>query len=121
MIKSTSITLAFVLICAMIWFTVAVIVATGLHSALPDSQVYRWTLAGFSFLSAVILIILFLLLRSRNKVGYFLTVCFLFFIAMFTIMDDLGIVDFVVLLITLTPIVLLIKDRTRYLQNSSPI
>ena len=96
----------------------SVIVVSGLHPALPDSEIYRWVMAGLSFLSSVFLFILFFLLRSRNKIAFFLTVGFLLFIALLTIMDDLGIIDFVVLLITVLPIVLLIKDRKWFLKNS---
>ena len=117
--NSISLFLVFILICATIWLAFSIIVVTDLHPALPNLPVYRLIMSGLSFLSALFLFFLFFLLRSRNKIGYFLTIAFLLFIALLTIMDDLGVIDLVVLLITLLPVVLLIKDRNWYLHNSS--
>jgi len=104
---------------AIIWLAFSIFVAAGLHPALPDSQRYRWLLAGGSFTSALVLLILFFLLRSRNKIGYYLTISFLLFLAILTVLDDIGLIDLIVLVITIFPIILLIHDRTWYLNQST--
>lgn len=96
----------------------ALIVTTGIHPALPDTGVYKWVLAIFSFLSAGFLLLLFRLLKTKRKLAFYLTVAFLLLIATLTIMDDLGVVDFLVLAITLLPVILLIKNRKWYLNKS---
>ncbi len=102
---------------AFFWLGFSLIVATGLHPAIPDSQLYQWILAGLSFLTAAFLFLLFLLLKAKNKMAYFLTISFLTFIAILTILDDLGVIDFLVLIITLLPVILLLKDRKWYFQS----
>ncbi len=115
--KPISITRGLVLVNAIIWSAFSIIVATGMHHALPDSEFYKWFLAISAFLSAVFLFLLFFLLRKKTKIAYFLTIAFLILIVLLTIMDDLGIIDLIVLLITITPIILLIKSRKWYLFN----
>jgi hypothetical protein len=115
--KSVLITRDFVLLNAIIWLAFSIIVATGMHPALPDSAFYKWFLAISAFLSAVFLFLLFFLLNKKTKIAYILTIAFLTLIVLLTIMDDLGIIDLIVLLITITPIILLIKGRKWYLLN----
>ncbi len=113
--KSITFSLAFILICAGIWFAFSIIVASGLHPAMPDSIAYQWIMAGLSFLTGVFLLTMYFLLRKKIRVAFFLTIAFLVFLALLTIADDVGWVDFIVLLITLTPVFLLLKDRKWFL------
>lgn len=113
--KSITFSLAFILICAGIWFVFAIIVASGLHPALPDSVVYQWIMAGLAFLTAFFLLTMYFLLRKKIRVAFFLTIAFLVFLAILTLADDVGWIDLVVLLITLTPVFLLLKDRKWFL------
>ena len=112
--KSIFISQLFVLLCATIWLAFAFVVAAGLHPALPDSVVYRCIMAVLAIMTSVFLLIMFFLLRKKNKISYFLTIIFLIFLTILTIADDLGLIDFIVLSITITPIILLIKDRKWY-------
>jgi len=114
--KSFRLTLVLILVIAGFWLGFSIIVTTGLHPALPDSQLYRWIMAGLAFVTAVFLVVQFFLLKAKNKVAYFLTIAFLTFLAIMTIMDDLGVIDFLVLIVTLLPIILLLKDRKWYFQ-----
>ena len=115
--KSFKFTLIFILVIAFFWLGFSIIVATSLHPAIPDSKLYQWILAGLAFLTAAFLFLLFFLLKAKNKVAYFLTIAFLTIMAIMTIMDDLGVIDFLSLFITIFPIVLLIKDRKWYFQS----
>jgi hypothetical protein len=113
--KSVTITLISILINAIIWLLFSIVVAAGLHPALPDSVIYQWIMAGLSLLASGFLFIMFFLLRKKIRAAFFLTIAFLVFLAVLTIADDLGLIDLIVLLITLTPIVLLIRDRKNFL------
>lgn len=114
--KTFAFTLFFILISALFWLGFSIIVATGFHPALPDHKLYQGIMAGLAFLSAAFLFFLYFLLRSKNNFAFYLTIAFLTFLAILTVMDDLGIIDFLVLIITILPIVLLIKDRKWYFQ-----
>jgi len=113
--KSIKITLAFVLLNAIIWLVFSIVVASGLHPALPDSIVQQWIMAGLSLLTSGFLMTMYFLLRRKNRLAFFLTTAFLVFLALLTIADDVGWIDFVVLLITIFPVIFLIKDRRWYL------
>lgn len=115
--KSFKFTLIFILLVALFWLGFSIIVATGLHPALPDFQLYQWILAGLAFLTSAFLFLLFILLKSKNKFAFFLAITFLTFLAIMTIMDDLGVIDIVVLLVTILPLILLLKDRKWYFQS----
>ncbi len=115
--KSFQITLIFILVISIFSFGFSVIVASGFHPALPDSQLYQWIMAGLAFLTAVFLLIQLFLLKAKIKLAYFFIIAFLIFLAILTIMDDLGVIDFLVLLVTLLPVILLIKDRKWYFQS----
>jgi lysylphosphatidylglycerol synthetase-like protein (DUF2156 family) len=116
--KSISIARGFILLNAIIWLAFSIIVATGMHPALPDSVFYKWFLAISAFVSAAFLLLLNFLLKNQSKIAFFLTSTFLFFIALLTIMDDLGWIDLLVLVVTLIPVVILIKERKWFLRNS---
>lgn len=115
--KSIFITRFFVLLNAIIWLTYSLIVATGNHPALPDSVFYKWFLAISAFFSSTFLFLLHFLLKKKTKFAYFLTIAFLILIVLLTVIDDLGIIDMIVLFITITPIILLIKNRKWFIFN----
>lgn len=114
--KSFTFTLRFILVIAFFWLGFSIIVTAGLHPALPDSQLYQWIMAGLSFLTAVFLFFQYFLLRARIKVAFYLTITFLTFLAILTILDDVGVVDLLVILVTILPVVLLLIDRKWYFQ-----
>jgi hypothetical protein len=117
--KSFTFTLIFILVIAIFWFGFSIIVVTGHHPALPDSQLYQAIMAGLAFLTAVFLIIQFFLLKAKNKLAFFITIAFLTFLAILIFMDDFGISDLLILTITIIPIVLLFKDRNWYFQSQT--
>lgn len=116
--KSVLITRGFILLNAIIWLTFSIIVATGMHPALPDSEFYKWLMAISAFVSATFLLLLYFLLKNKSKIAFFLTIAFLILIALLTMMDDLGWIDFLVLVVTLIPVVILIKEREWFLKTS---
>ena len=115
--KSFTFTLILILLIAMFWFIFSIIVVTGFHPALPDSHLYQWILAGLAFLTAAFLFLQYFLLRAKNKFSFYLSIAFLTFLAILTVMDNLGMIDFLVLHVTILPVLLLLKDRNWYFQS----
>jgi lysylphosphatidylglycerol synthetase-like protein (DUF2156 family) len=108
----------FILLNALVWLVFGVIVALGLHPALPAEGLYRWGMALISFLAAAVLIVLFLLLRRRWKPAWYLAVTALAVSALLTFFDDFGWIDLAVLAVMIVPLVLMILDRKWYLEKT---
>jgi predicted membrane channel-forming protein YqfA (hemolysin III family) len=60
---------------------------------------------------------LWVFLRRRSSLAYYLTLGLLSVISLLTLTDDFGLSDLIVLIITIAPFVLLIKDRGWYLER----
>lgn len=114
---SFSVSLIFILVNAFIWLVFATIVAVGAHPALPDSEAFKWTLTILAFGAAGTLTALYFLLKKRSVVAFYLTTGLLLVISVLILLDQFGFPDLVVLLITLTPIALLFKNRAWYFQR----
>ena len=112
---SVTVTLALILFDAALWLAFGLIVAVGLHPALPDNLVYKVILSIASFGAALVLAGLSVLLTRHNRAGYFLTLTFLSMAALAFFLDDVGWVDLAFLAVTLLPAALLLKDRNWYL------
>jgi di/tricarboxylate transporter len=118
---SVTAALVLVLLDALFWMGFGIIVALGLHPALPDGAVVRWM---YTFLAAgcslaLAALVVFLTRRGSaryNKIAYVLLAALLGLIALFTVLDQFGLSDLVVLLFTLAPLVLLIASRRWYFQ-----
>ena len=114
--QSISIALVFIILSAIIWLAFGLIVAADLHPAIPKSDVIRWAMASMSLLTSGILLGFSFLLKRKSRVAYWLTLGLLIIISILTVTDEFGIADLVVLMITLVPLGLLLKDRGWYLQ-----
>ena len=112
---SVTVTLTLILFDAALWLAFGLIVAVGLHPALPDNLVYKVILSIASFGAALVLAGLSVLLTRHNRAGYFLTLTFLSMAALAFFLDDVGWVDLAFLPVTLLPAALLLKDRNWYL------
>ncbi len=112
---SVSVASFFLLLDATIWLVFAVLVATGIHPALPESRALQWVMVVLALLATGVLIGLWFFLRRRSRPAYYLTVASLFVLLMLTIADDVGLSDLLVLVAIVVPLVLLLKDRRWYL------
>lgn len=111
--------LIFILLNFLVWLVFGIIIASNVHPALPDQPFIKWTMAILAFITAGILLVLFIFLRKRSQRAYFLTLALFFTISTLTIFDQFGWADLAVLTINIIPILLLIKDRAWYLQTGS--
>jgi hypothetical protein len=117
--KSLTVTMAFgfILLNAIVWLGFTILLAWNLHPALPDSPVVRWIMGILAFGCACALIVLAVLLGRRIRIVYFLTWGLLALLAVLTFTDEVGLADWIYLLLVTTPLILMIKDRSWYLKK----
>jgi len=118
---TATINLIIILINAFIWLVLGIIIAANKLPGLPDLPQMKGILAILSIAIAGILLALTFFLFKRSRTSYFLTLAFFGITSILTIFDDVGLADIVFLLISLIPILLLIKDRSWYLQTKDTI
>lgn len=112
---SVTVTFALILLNAAIWWLFSVIVAAGLHPALPNTPIYKVFLSIATFGVAGVLTWLPVFLKRRSRAGYFLTLAFFGLTTLAFLFDDFGWVDLAFLAVTLLPAALLLRDRNWYL------
>ena len=108
-------TFTLILLDATIWWLFGVIVAAGLHPALPNTPICKVFLSIAAFGVAGVLTWLPVFLKRRSRAGYFLTLAFFGLTTLAFLFDDFGWVDLAFLAVTLLPAALLLKDRNWYL------
>ena len=116
---SITISIVFIYMNSLVWLVFGLIIIFGAHPSLPDRSL---VLAGMAFLAIAISGILFIIgifLAKQNRNAFYLTIGFLFILALAGIFDDFGLVDLAFLIINLIPLVLLIKERGWYRRKSS--
>jgi len=111
---SVRITYYFLLADSLLWLAYAVVVAAGLHPALPDSAVLRWLIPVLALAGSAALPGLYLLARRFGAAGYYPLLALLLLISLLTVLDEFGFVDLNVLILHLIPFVLLVIDRLYY-------
>jgi lysylphosphatidylglycerol synthetase-like protein (DUF2156 family) len=116
--RTVLITLIFIVINSLIWFTLGVLVAADAHPALPDFPLLKGIMAFASLTIGVILLILSFYLYKRSRIAFYFALILLIAVALLGFFDQFGWIDLLVFAINLVPIVLLIKDRAWYLQVS---
>ncbi|MGB7539695.1 MAG: hypothetical protein WBM17_14230 [Anaerolineales bacterium] len=106
---------ALILLNAIVWLFFAILIALDLHPALPDSAAVRWIMGILAIGCACLLLALVVLLGRRIRMAYFLTLGLLALLVILTITDEVGLADWIYLLLVAAPILLLVKDRSWYL------
>ena len=109
-------TLLLILLSALIWLALGILIASGVHPAVPDDPAVRFGLFCGSLAAAGTLIGLAILLAKRIRRAYHLGLAALSLNALAIIFDDIGWADLIVFIINLIPLSLLIKDRSWYLR-----
>jgi lysylphosphatidylglycerol synthetase-like protein (DUF2156 family) len=116
---SVSAALILILLNALVWLALGVIIAANVHPALPDQPLIKGVMAFLALATAGILLGLFIFLGRHSRVAYFIALGLLIATSLLSILDEFGLADLVFLAINIAPIILLIKDRTWYLQMRS--
>ncbi len=116
--RTVLITLIFIVINSLIWFTLGVLVAADAHPSLPDLPILKGLMALMSLAIGSSLLVLAFFLGKHSRIAFYFALILLIAVALLGFFDQFGWIDLLVFAITLVPIVLLIKDRTWYLQLS---
>ncbi len=115
--RSVTVVFGFFGLNALVWLAFGLLIAFNLHPALPNDPLLKGLMAILSLgLAGTLLGLLFLLLR-RSQIAYFGAVGLLALSCLMLVFDDFGLADLVFLLISLAPLVLLLKDRAWYLEK----
>lgn len=112
---SVKITLAFILICAILWLSFGVITILGLHPSQLSNSIYFLVLSLISILAGIFLLFITYYLWKQKKCAWYLSVIFFIAGVLVNIFDDIGLIDVLVMIIHMIPLVLLIKDRSWYM------
>ena len=81
------------------------------------SNAVRWLFIILALGSSLILIGIAIFLKRRNRPAFYLGLLTLVAIAVLSVTDEFGFLDLFSLLISLTPLVLMLKDRDWYLKT----
>jgi hypothetical protein len=104
---------------AIFWIGFGISMALGIHPAIPENALLRWTMVILSFICGLTLAGGVILLARHNKIAYYLVGVLLSAIAVLSITDQIGFTDLSILLITIVALILLIKDRRWYVPLES--
>ena len=111
-------TILLILLNALVWLGFTILLAWNLHPALPDSPALRWIMGILAFGCACALIVLAVLLARRIRWVYFPALGLLALLIVLTFTDEVGLADWIYLLLVTTPFILMIKDRSWYLMKN---
>ncbi len=103
---------------ALLWLAFGVLTASGAHPGIPDTPLVRWGLSALALGCGVVLLTLDHFLRRHSRVAYFGALALLSAIAISLLADQFGLPDLVVLVLTVVPIILLVRERGWFLQRS---
>jgi len=118
---TVTVSMIFILVNTMIWITLGIVITVNAHPGLPDLPPMKGIMAFFSLAIAGFLLALLIFILKRNRIAYYLTLTAFIVTALLAIFDDVGLSDVVVLILNIIPSVLLIKDRSWYLQAKPQI
>jgi hypothetical protein len=113
---TVTINLVFILLNALIWLILAIGIAANATPGLAVPLAMKVGMAIISTAMGGILLVLTYFLFKHNLKAFFLILAFFVLTSILVIFDDVGLSDIIVLIISLIPIILLIKDRAWYLQ-----
>jgi hypothetical protein len=118
---SVNAALGFILLNSLVWLVFGGIAAANANPALPVPPLIKVIMAFLSIAIAGMLLGLFIFIRRRNRIAYYLILGLLVITFLLNFFDNVGLVDLAVIIINLIPIILLIKDRSWYLQGKPQI
>jgi len=116
---SVKVCLFLILLIALLWASFSIYVALDGHPSYSHKGLFKWIMAGLTFFAALVLLVLWFLLRKRVKPAWYFTVIMLTATTLAGLFDDIGWIDVLVMLGSAIPLVLLLKDRKWYLRIST--
>jgi len=119
--RTVTVTLVFILLNALVWVVFSLITATNANPGLLVPPLIKGLMVFLSVAVAGMLLGLFVLIKRRNRITYYFTFVLLTATFLLNFFDNIGLVDLVVIIINIIPMILLIKDRSWYLQGKPQI
>lgn len=116
--RTTLVTQILILLNAAIWAGYGLYTLLTHNTAGTGLSAATWVMSALAFATAAALVVTVLLLRKRNRWGYIFGLALLALIAVLSVTDQIGLLDVLSLLISLAPLILLIRDRKWYLQKA---
>jgi hypothetical protein len=107
----------FISINIIIWLVLGTMIAFNLHPCMPNQPTIKWAMTILSFIAATILVILFYFLNKEKIIAYRLIILYFFISGILLFFDDFGWTDLLFLIFIIIPIILLIIERKRFVQN----
>ena len=116
--KTILVTQILILLNAAIWAGYGLYTLLTRNTAGTGLSAATWIMSALALASAVALVGVVLLLRKRNRWGFYFGLALLALIAVLSITDEVGLLDVLSLLVSLAPLILLIRDRKWYLRKA---
>jgi hypothetical protein len=113
--RSVSIALGFLALNALIWFGYGSALLLGFNPGLSISPPLRILIGLLAIGFAAVLLALVYWLTKRNRLAYVLSLGLLLLLSLLALADQVGLWDWLSLVGSLAPALLLIKDRGWYL------
>jgi hypothetical protein len=108
-----------ILINALFWLIFALFAALGALPASLSSGPLRWGFIFLALCTSFSLVFLVFLLNSRKKAAYYLIMFELTLISILSVTDEVGFLDFFILVVSAAAIVILFLNRSWYLNSSN--
>lgn len=115
--RSILIAHALILVNGVFWLLFAIVAAAGRLPGILAASPMKWIMAILALSVSVVLGILALLLQKRKKFAFYSIVLALPIIAVLSITDEVGVLDILTLAISLAAFILIISNRSWYLQT----
>jgi presenilin-like A22 family membrane protease len=103
---------------SLVWAAFGVIVALGKHPSYQELGKWSWVMAVMFFGVTGTLLLLCYFLRKGSRIAYHFVVALLTAATIIIFFNDVGLIDLIVLILTVAPLVLLIKDQKWYLRRT---
>lgn len=116
---SYKIALFFIPLIAIFLFIFALTIIINVHPGMPESNLFRWSMTLGALVVAIVILVLYALMRKGNKIAYDLLIFILATSAFSLIFDDFGWIDLIIMGIVLLPAILLILNRKYYYEENS--
>ena len=113
------IALFFIPLVAIFLFIFALTIIIDVHPGMPESNLFRWSMTLGALVVAIVILVLYALMRKGNKIAYDLLIFILATSAFSLIFDDFGWIDLIIMRIVLLPASLLILNRKYYYEENS--
>lgn len=114
---SATAVLILVVVLGAIWLAIGLLIAFGIHPGMRLAPVSRTVMSILCISAACAAMVMAFALKRRSRFGYVAALAFLAVTTLAVFFDQVGWADLIFLAVNLVPLVLLIRDRSWYLES----